>query len=68
MPLPEVKRGPILANVYRFKINGFPFKAIAAVIWTLLFGKSHPLDLDGYFHAHFDLLMNGLKARPKAAD
>jgi AcrR family transcriptional regulator len=38
--------------------------AIAAVIWTLLFGKSHPLDLDGYFGAHFDLLMNGLKARP----
>jgi hypothetical protein len=37
--------------------------AIAAVIWTLLFGKSHPLDLDGYFRAHFDLLMNGLKAR-----
>jgi AcrR family transcriptional regulator len=42
--------------------------AIASVIWTLLFGKSHPLDLDGYFRAHFDLLMNGLKARPKAAD
>ena len=39
--------------------------AIAAVVWTLLFGKSHPLDLNGYSHAHFDLLMNGLKARPK---
>jgi AcrR family transcriptional regulator len=35
--------------------------AIAAVIWSLLFGKSHPLDVDRYSHAHFDLLMNGLK-------
>ena len=35
--------------------------AIAAVIWTLLFGKSHPLNLDAYSRAHFDLLMNGLK-------
>ena len=25
--------------------------AIAAVIWSLLFGKSHPLDLDGYSRA-----------------
>ncbi len=39
--------------------------AIAAVIWSLLFGKSHPLDLDGYSRAHFDLLMNGLKMHAK---
>ena len=35
--------------------------AIAAVIWSLLFGKSHPLDLDGYARAHLDLLLHGLK-------
>ena len=34
---------------------------IAAVIWSLLFGKAHPLDLARYSRAHFDLLMNGLK-------
>jgi len=34
---------------------------IAAVIWRLLFGQSHLLDLDQYSEAHFDLLMNGLK-------
>jgi AcrR family transcriptional regulator len=35
--------------------------AIAAVIWSLLFGKTHPLDLDKYSRAHFDMLMNGLR-------
>jgi AcrR family transcriptional regulator len=34
---------------------------IAAVIWSLLFGKSHTLNLERYSRAHFDLLMNGLK-------
>jgi AcrR family transcriptional regulator len=38
---------------------------IAAVIWSLLFGKEHPLDLDRYSRAHFDLLMNGLKAHTR---
>ena len=65
-----IKRGidrgefrPSLVSDYPQVVVG---PAIAAVVWTLLFGKSHPLDLDGYFRAHFDLLMNGLKARSKA--
>ncbi|HVB80264.1 MAG TPA: TetR/AcrR family transcriptional regulator [Candidatus Binataceae bacterium] len=38
--------------------------AVVAVIWMLLFGKSHPLDLERYFQAHCELVMNGLKVRP----
>jgi AcrR family transcriptional regulator len=41
--------------------------ALAAVIWSLLFGKTHPLDLNKYSAAHFDLLMNGLRMRPPAS-
>jgi AcrR family transcriptional regulator len=51
---------PSLARDYPQVVVG---PVVAAVIWTMLFGKSHPLDLDGYCRAHFDLLMNGLKAR-----
>jgi AcrR family transcriptional regulator len=47
MDFPQVIMGPV----------------IAAAIWGLLFGISHPLDLDEYSRAHFDVLMNGLKAR-----
>jgi AcrR family transcriptional regulator len=36
----------------------------AAVIWSLLFSKSHPLNLERYSRAHFDLLMNGLRLHP----
>jgi len=51
---------PTPAHAYPLVVIG---PAIAAVIWSLLFGKSHPVDLEGYARAHFDLLMNGLKVR-----
>lgn len=64
-----IKRGIIRGEFRASPASDYPQvvvgPAIAAVIWTLLFGKSHPLDLEGYFSAHFDLLMNGLKARPQ---
>jgi AcrR family transcriptional regulator len=40
--------------------------AIAAIIWTSLFANSRPLDLERYLEAHLDLIMNGLKVRPKS--
>jgi AcrR family transcriptional regulator len=64
-----IKRGidcgefrPSLVKDYPQVVMG---PAIAAVIWSLLFSKSHPLDLDKYSRAHFDLLMNGLKAHTR---
>jgi AcrR family transcriptional regulator len=64
-----IKRGidrgefrPSLVKEYPQVVMG---PAIAAVIWSVLFNKSHPLDLDRYSRAHFDLLMNGLKLHAK---
>jgi len=60
-----IKRGidrgefrPSLVKDYPQVVMG---PALAAVVWSLLFGKTHSLDLDKYSRAHFDLLMNGLK-------
>jgi hypothetical protein len=67
-----IKRGidrgefrPSLVKDYPQVVMG---PALAVVIWSLLFGKTHPLDLDKYFRAHFDLLMNGLKLPANATD
>jgi len=49
---------PCLVKDYPQVVMG---PALAAVVWSLLFGKTHSLDLDKYSRAHFDLLMNGLK-------
>ena len=35
--------------------------AITAAVWKILFDTHQPLDLDGLFETHFDILMNGLK-------
>jgi len=63
-----IKRGidrgefrPCLVKDYPQVVMG---PALAIVIWSLLFSKKHPLDLDEYSRAHFDLLMNGLKIAP----
>jgi AcrR family transcriptional regulator len=62
-----IERGIQLGEFRPGLVRDFPQvmmgPAIAAVIWSLLFGRSHPLDLEGYSRAHFDLLMNGLKVR-----
>ena len=36
---------------------------VMAVIWQLLFGERHPLDLARVFEAHLDLVTNGLTPR-----
>lgn len=38
--------------------------AIAAVVWMLVLGRRQPLDLDGYFSAHLEFVLSGLKAPP----
>jgi AcrR family transcriptional regulator len=59
-----IKRGIDRGEFRPSPVSDFPQvvigPVIAAVIWSLLFGKSHPLDLDKYSRAHFDVLMNGL--------
>lgn len=35
--------------------------AITAAVWKILFDAHHPLDLEGLFETHFDILINGLK-------
>jgi hypothetical protein len=35
-----------------------------AVIWQVLFGRQHALDLDSWFESHLDLVLNGLE-RPR---
>jgi AcrR family transcriptional regulator len=66
-----IKRGIERGEFRSCPVKDFPqvimAPVIAAVIWSLLFGKSHPLDLDKYSRAHFDLLMNGLKLQPSDA-
>lgn len=36
--------------------------ALVASIWTLVFNRFEPLDLDAYFETHIDLILNGLRA------
>jgi len=64
-----IKRGIDRGEFRPCLVRDFPqaimAPVIAAVIWSLLFGKSHPLDLERYSLAHFDLLMNGLKAHTR---
>jgi hypothetical protein len=66
-----MKRGIDRGEFRPSRVRDFPQvvigPVIAAVIWGLLFGKSHPLDLDKYSRAHFEVLMNGLKAPPPSA-
>ncbi len=53
-----IKRGVDRGEFRSCPVKDFPqvimAPVIAAVIWSLLFGKSHPLDLDRYSRAHFD--------------
>ena len=34
---------------------------LAAIVWGLLLGKKHPLDVNEYMRTHIDLVLNGLK-------
>jgi AcrR family transcriptional regulator len=38
--------------------------AMSLSVWLLLFSNRKPIDMDRYFEAHIDLLLNGLLPRP----
>jgi AcrR family transcriptional regulator len=38
---------------------------LAALIWNLLLGKHHSLDIDAYASTHLDVVLNGLKVKSK---
>jgi AcrR family transcriptional regulator len=61
-----IERGIERREFRRSRLAEFPqvlfAPVMAAIVWNLTFSKRHPLDLQGYAKAHFDLLMNGLKA------
>jgi AcrR family transcriptional regulator len=63
-------KGLASGEVRKSKVFDFPFMVGApgmlAVVWKLIFGERHPLDLDAYREAHLDLILNGVKARHSA--
>ncbi|MGA2483861.1 MAG: TetR/AcrR family transcriptional regulator [Candidatus Acidiferrales bacterium] len=63
-------RGIASGECRRTKVIEFPFMlgapGMLAVVWQLIFGERHPLDLDAYREAHLDLILNGVKAQKPA--
>jgi AcrR family transcriptional regulator len=61
-----LERGVACREFRRSRLTDFPqilfAPVMAAIVWKLTFSKRHPLDLEEYAKAQFDLLMNGLKA------
>jgi AcrR family transcriptional regulator len=61
-----LEKGCVAGEFERTKAMEFPqillAPAILAVVWMLVLGKRRPLDLDGYFAAHLEFLLRGLKA------
>jgi len=52
----------------RSKVCDYPMMlgapGMLAVVWKLMFGDRHPLDLDAWREAHLDLILHGLLGRP----
>ena len=63
-------KGLASGEVRKAKVAAFPFMlgapGMLAVVWKLIFGERHPLDLDAYREAHLDLILNGVKAHKPA--
>ena len=63
-------RGMESGEFSRAKAADFPQMLMApaalAVLWMLIFGERHPLDLNAYREAHLDLILNGVKASQRA--
>lgn len=59
-----VERGVASGEFRATDVRRFPqilvAPAILAVVWILLFGKRHALDLNSYREAHLDFVMRGL--------
>ena len=34
-------------------------------LWMMMFDNRHPLDMEEYFKAHLDMVLNGLIAKPR---
>jgi len=62
-----IERGVKRREFRRTRATDFPQvvfgPVLAAIIWSLLLAKQHPLDFDAYANTHVDLILNGLKAR-----
>lgn len=59
-----VEKGIASGEFSATKVKGFPqilaAPAILAVVWTLLLGKRHALDLEAYREAHLDFVLRAL--------
>jgi AcrR family transcriptional regulator len=59
-------KGLAAGEVRKAKVFEFPFMigapGMLAVVWKLIFGERHPLDLNAYREAHLDLILNGVRA------
>jgi AcrR family transcriptional regulator len=62
-----LKRGIASGEFRRAKALQFPQLLIApgvlAIVWTLIFGKRHRLDLDAYMKAHLDFVLGSLRKK-----
>lgn len=60
-----LEKGCVAGEFERTRAMEFPqilmAPAILAVVWMLVLGKRRPLDLDGYFDAHMEFVLHGLK-------
>jgi hypothetical protein len=60
-----LKRGIAEGEFRETKALEFPqivaAPGLLAMVWHLLFGKRHPLDLDAYMKAHVELVLRSLK-------
>lgn len=59
-----IKRGITRGEVRAGAAERFPMMLMApaamAILWSLLFEKYHPLDLEAYIEAHIDLVLYGI--------
>jgi AcrR family transcriptional regulator len=60
-----LERGVELREFRRSRAIDFPQvvfgPVVAAMVWTLLMAKKHPIDLEAFAQVHVDLILNGLK-------
>ena len=60
-----VEKGIASGEFRRTKNAEFPQvlvgPAVLAVVWSLILGERHPLDLDAYMKAHLELVLRGLQ-------
>jgi hypothetical protein len=63
-----LKRGIASGEFRKAKALRFPQLLIApgvlAIMWTLIFGGRHRLDMDAYMKAHLDFVLGSLQKKP----